>query len=68
MERTGQSATCRCGISQHISSWDSNDYRSNGLIGTLWADCHVCSANHAYIVNGKHKPVVEVLLTNNEVG
>lgn len=38
------------------------------MIGTLWADCHVCSANHAYIVNGKHKPVVEVLLTKYEVG
>ena len=38
------------------------------MIGTLWADYHVCSANHAYIVNGKHKPVVEVLLTNYEVG
>lgn len=47
-----------------VSSWGSNDYRSNGLIGSLWADCHVASANHAYIVNGKHRPVVEVLLTN----
>ncbi|WP_432316051.1 hypothetical protein [Collinsella aerofaciens] len=50
-----------------VSSWGSNDYRSNGLIRTLWSDCHVCSANHAYIVNGKHKPVVEVLLTNYSV-
>lgn len=50
-----------------VSSWGSNDHRSNGLIGTLWADCHVESANHAYIVNGQHKPVVEVLLTNYSV-
>lgn len=46
------------------SSWGSNDYRGNTLIGSLWADCHVSSANHAHIVNEKHKPVVEVLLTN----
>lgn len=50
-----------------VSSWGSNDYRSNGSIGSLWADCHVSQVNHAYIVNGKHKPVVEVLLTNYEV-
>lgn len=50
-----------------VSSWGSNDRRSNELIGTLWADCHVSQANHAYIVNGKHKPVVEVLLTNYTV-
>lgn len=50
-----------------VSSWGSNDCQSNGLIGSLWADCHVASANHAYIVNGKHKPVVEVLLTNYTV-
>ena len=50
-----------------VSSWDSNDRQSNGLIGSLWADCHVSSANHAYTVNGKHKPVVEVLLTNYAV-
>lgn len=50
-----------------VSSWGSNDYRSNGLIESLLADCHVASANHAYIVNGKHKPVVEVLLTNYTV-
>lgn len=50
-----------------VSSWGSSDRQSNGLIGSLWADCHVASANHAYIVNGKHKPVVEVLLTNYTV-
>ena len=50
-----------------VSSWGSNGRQSNGLIGPLWADCHVSSANHAYIVNGKHKPVVEVLLTNYAV-
>lgn len=47
-----------------VSSWSSNNCQRNGLIGSLWADCHVASADHAYIVNGKHKPVVEVLLTN----
>lgn len=47
-----------------VSSWAHNDYRSNELIGTLWSDCHVSYADHAYIVNGRHKPVVEVLLTN----
>ena len=47
-----------------VSSWSHNDYRSKELIGMLWSDCHVSYADHAYIVNGKHKPVVEVLLTN----
>lgn len=50
-----------------VSSWGSNDRQRNGLIGSLWADCHVAFANHVYIVNGKHKPVVEVLLTNYTV-
>lgn len=49
-----------------VSSWSHNDYRSNELIGSLWSDCHVSYADHAYIVNGKHRPVVEVLLTNYE--
>lgn len=47
-----------------VSSWSHNDYRRNELIGSLWSDCHVSYADHSYIVNGKHKPVVEVLLTN----
>lgn len=47
-----------------VSSWSHNDYRSNELIGTLWSDCRVSYADHAYIVNGMHRPVVEVLLTN----
>lgn len=47
-----------------VSSWAHDDYRSNELIGTLWSNCHVSYADHAYIVNGKHRPVVEVLLTN----
>lgn len=50
-----------------VSSWHHNDYRSNGSIDTLWSDCHRTFADHAYIVNGKHKPVVEVLLTNYAV-
>lgn len=50
-----------------VSSWGSSDYRSNGLIESLWADCHVSSSNHVYIVNGKHRPVLEVLLTNYTV-
>lgn len=50
-----------------VSSWSHNDYRSNDLIDTLWSDCHVSYADHAYIVNGKHRPVVEVLLTNYTV-
>lgn len=50
-----------------VSSWGSSGYRSNGLIESLWADCHVSSANHVYIVNGKHRPVLEVLLTNYTV-
>ena len=50
-----------------VSSWGSSDYRSNGLIESLWADCHVSSANHVYIVNGKHRPVLEVLPTNYTV-
>lgn len=50
-----------------VSSWAHNDNRSNGLIDPLWSDCHVSYADHAYIVNGKHKPVVEVLLTNYAV-
>lgn len=49
-----------------VSSWAHNDFRSNELIDTLWSDCHVSYADHAYIVNGKHGPVVEVLLTNYE--
>lgn len=49
-----------------VSSWSHNDYRSNELIGSLWSDCRVSYADHAYIVNGKHRPVVEVLLTNYE--
>ena len=47
-----------------VSSWSHNDYRRNELIGSLWSDCHVSYADHAYIVNGNHRPVVEVLLTN----
>lgn len=50
-----------------VSSWSHNDYRRNELTVSLWSDCHVSYADHAYIVNGKHKPVVEVLLTNYTV-
>lgn len=50
-----------------VSSWHHNDYRSNESIDTLWADCHHFLADHAYIVNGKNRPVVEVLLTNYTV-
>lgn len=50
-----------------VSSWHHNDYRSNESIDTLWADCHHFLADHAYIVNGKNRPVVEALLTNYAV-
>lgn len=50
-----------------VSSWHHNGHGSNEAIDTLWADCHRTFADHAYIVNGEHKPVVEVLLTNYSV-
>lgn len=50
-----------------ISTWDHNDYRSNGYIDTVWGECHKLTKDHYYHVGAKEKnrnPVVEALLMN----
>lgn len=56
-----------CGAKFILSTWDHNDYRSNGYIDTIWSFCHKIQQKHFYHVGAKESnrnAIVEALLMN----
>jgi len=50
-----------------LSTWHSNDYRTNTFIESLWSDYHMLTREHFYHVGAKEvnrNPMLEALLTN----
>ena len=50
-----------------LSTWHSNDYRSNQFIRSLWGKYHILTREHFYHVGAKEKnrnPMLEALITN----
>ncbi len=50
-----------------LSTWHSNDYRSNVFIDSHWSQYHILTREHFYHVGGKEEnrnPMLEALITN----
>jgi len=44
-----------------LSTWDTNKYRSNEFLNTVWSDCHKINKTHFYHLGGKEKNRNEML-------
>lgn len=50
-----------------LSTWHSNDFRSNVFIASHWSHYHILTREHFYHVGGKEEnrnPMIEALITN----
>ena len=53
-----------------LSTWHSNDFRSNEFLSTIWSDFPCLTREHFYHVGAKEEnrhPMLEALVTNYEV-
>ena len=50
-----------------LSTWHSNQYRTNAFLETLWFECHVLTKEHFYHIGAKEEnrnPMLEALVMN----
>src|SRR3990167_949372 len=50
-----------------LSTWHSNEFRTNKFIGTIWTDYNILTREHFYHVGAKEdnrNPMLEALITN----
>jgi DNA adenine methylase len=50
-----------------LSTWHSNEYRTNNYLNTLWINLHILTKEHFYFIGGSEdnrNPMLEALISN----